>query len=915
MHTSHPSAPTLFGLIFIGFALTAAADAPVKESSSLYPPPVVQQVRKNVEAQPWAAAARSEIVKACQPWMSKTDDELWALMFGPGITRTWMVWSNGFCPACKQSVPMYNWAMDAMKEPWKVRCPHCRQAFPTNDFGAFYQSGLNERGVFDPARADRTLLFNADHPDPADPLRLYGVDDGEGFVEGENRWRFIGAYLIYGQWKQAVLGGIRLLSAAYLLTGEAAYAHKAGVLLDRTADLYPEFDFATQGLVYEKPGVAGYVSTWHDTCEETRELAMSYDMVFDGIRNDPSLYAFLSGKAAQHGLENPKTAFTDVQRNIEGRILRDAVEHRDKIRSNYPRTEVATAIMLAVLGWPENQAAFYEIVDPMLDRATAVDGVTGEKGLAGYSAFTVQAVTLFLAEFAKADPAFLAELYRKHPRLHDLCRFHIDTHCLGRYYPQSGDTGTFAMPDEHYLGMQFLQPGYAQGSASNWTLVPPASHTLLWRMYELTGDPALVQTAFHVSGRSPENLPRDIYAADGGEIRRGMVAALKREGMDVRLDSVNKPQWCLGILRSGAGKNARALWLDYDSGGGHGHHDGMNLGLFALGLDLMPEFGYPPVQFGGWDSPRARWYGMTAAHNTVVVDGQNTANGSGETTLWADGEYLRAIRAATPALNHGQRYERTAALVDAAADAFYVIDVFRVAGGREHVKFMHSHFGALNVTGVALQPAPDYGNGTQMRNFRVDPAPQPGWRADWTIEDRLGQLAPGVSANLRYTDFTTGAQAGLAEAWMVVGIYDSSEEVWIPRLMVRRQAPEGQTLDSTFVGVIEPYTAQPVLAEIQRLTLMGADGSPLSDAHVGLRLQLAGGGHDVLLLRDPAAPGETVIPGDPEVRTDADVCLVRFDAQSQVTRAALCNGTYIQCPGLDLKLPNATPFFEAAGRF
>ena len=31
----------------------------------------------------------------------------------------------------------------------------------------------------------------------------------------------------------------------------------------------------------------------------------------------------------------------------------------------------------------------------------------------------------------------------------------------------------------------------------------------------------------------------------------------------------------------------------------------MNLGLFARGLDLMPDLGYPPVQFGGWDSPRA----------------------------------------------------------------------------------------------------------------------------------------------------------------------------------------------------------------------------------------------------------------------------------------------------------------------
>ena len=75
------------------------------------------------------------------------------------------------------------------------------------------------------------------------------MDDGDGYVEGEKRWRFIGAYLIYGQWKQAVLGGIRNLAAAYVITGERIYAHKAAVLLDRVADLYPRFDFGTQGVM------------------------------------------------------------------------------------------------------------------------------------------------------------------------------------------------------------------------------------------------------------------------------------------------------------------------------------------------------------------------------------------------------------------------------------------------------------------------------------------------------------------------------------------------------------------------------------------------------------------------------------------------------------------------------------------
>ena len=64
------------------------------------------------------------------------------------------------------------------------------------------------------------------------------------------------------------------------------------------------------------------------------------------------------------------------------------------------------------------------------------------------------------------------------------------------------------------------------------------------------------------------------------------------------------------MLRSGRGREARAAWLDYDSGGRHGHADALNLGLFAKGLDLLPDFGYPPVQYGGWGAPRPVVYAI-----------------------------------------------------------------------------------------------------------------------------------------------------------------------------------------------------------------------------------------------------------------------------------------------------------------
>lgn len=910
----------LSSLILLTASVSAAAEPtatqPVratKQGSTLYPPAVVRRLRDNVAEDSWAASVRDDLVKSAQPWMERSDNELWDLMFGPGVTRSWMVWSNGHCPACGKSVPMYNWVCDALNKPWKVMCPHCKELFPKNDFLKFFKSGLDKKGVFDPARADRSLLFNTEHSDPADPKHKFGVDDGEGYVEGDKRWRFIGAYQIYGQWKQAVLGGIRTLSAAYLLTGDPAYARKAAVMLDRVADLYPLFDFKAQAVVYErKLGSNGYVSTWHDACEETRELVMAYDMIFEAARDDADLVKFLSGKAREIGLENPKSSFADIQRNIEDRILRDPIAQRPKITSNYPRTEITVAIIYSVLGGDENKAAFDRTVDAMLEKATAVDGLTGEKGLAGYTAFTIQGLAMFLAEFSKADPAFLSRLLDRHPRLKQTYRFHIDVHCLGRYYPTCGDAGAFARAHETYATMPLTTSLASPTSFPSWTCAPPSCYGLLWNLFRCTGDVAYVQTLYKANGGRLDGLPFDLYAERPAEFRKAVGDVIDKHGPEIRLPSVNKQQWHLAILRSGEGADARAVWLDYDSGGAHSHADGMNLGLYAKGLDLMPDFGYPPVQFGGWDSPRARWYTYTPAHTTVTVDGQNTTVGVGQTTLWFDGRQLHAIRAAGPAMNKGKRFERTVALVDVSPEDFYVLDVFRVAGGADHAKFMHSHFGTAQPTGLNLQSAPDYGHSTQMRNCRMDANPQPGWHVDWAVEDHYKYLPAGSQVRMRYADLTSDAQAGLIEGWIVVGGYDSSEEIWIPRVLVRRQAQGGSELESTFVSVIEPYETQPIASSIRRLSLLSVDGKPLPDGNVALLVNLADGRRDLIIARDPedkAAAGPLHQP-DLDARTDAELVLVRFGSDGQIQSATVCRGSRMTCGQIEVKVPPGADSIE-----
>lgn len=895
-------AAVLMGLLQ---SAVGAETGSTKTSGVFYPPTLRERAKVNVEKYPWAAEIRENVVKAAQPWMELSDEHLWGLMFGPTIKRSWMVWSNGHCPACKASVPMYTWKMDALKRPWKVWCPHCSEQFPKNDFLKYYNSGLDQRGVFDPKLADRSLLFNTEHPDPSDPLHTFGVDDGEGYVEGDSRWRFIGAYLVYGQWKQAIVGGICKLAAAYTVTGDRAYAHKAGVLLDRVADLYPEFDFGTQGLVYEAPGSAGYVSTWHDACWEARQLAFAYDQVFDGIRQDPELVSFLSQKATQYGLANTKGSFSDIQNNIENRLLRDTVINRHKIQSNYPQTDFTVAVIQTVLGWPGNREEIREMLDGVISTATAVDGLTGEKGLAGYTALSPQAVASVLEQYARIDPRFLSDMLERHPRLYDCYRFFIDTWYQGKYYPNIGDSGVIARPNRSYSGVSFnRRPG-----------LEPSAFSFMWRMYEATGDPAFAQVVYLGNGSTLDGLPFDLFAEDPDVFQSNIRRVVDR-GTRLAASSINKQQWHLGVIRSGEGDDERMIVLDYDSTGNHGHADGMNLGLFAYGLDLIPDFGYPPVHHGGWSSPRSTWYMHTAAHNTVVVDGKRQEGCNGACTFWADGDDFSAIRASCAAMYGAKQYERTVAVVDVSADEFYVVDVFRVIGGADHAKFVRSGFGSISTHGVKLTPAESFYGLEHMRNLQADVSPAYGWSVDWTVEDRHKALAHPVDVHLKYTDLTTGAQCLIGESWVAMG-YDNNVEAWIPHVMVRRTGDE--PLSSTFVGIIEPYVARPAIKRSSRLDLTTLNGVAYPDSHVAVEVELKDGHKDLFIaadVEDPLVctpvydPRNAFVSDEHALVFSGEVCFVRLSAAGNVQQVALGRASSVKIGRLEVEVQPGTEYVE-----
>lgn len=859
---------------------------PAASRSVFFPEPLLKNARR-------PSPERDRLVAEAAPWRALSDDALWEMMFGATIKRSWMVWSNGFCPACRVPVPMYNWLPDPLKRPWTMRCPNCAEDFPKNDFDAFYRSGLDERRVFDPSRADRSLLFHRDHPDPSDPRHRFGVDDGDGYVDGPNRWRFVGAYLIYGQWKMGILAGIDRLSAAYAVTGDPVYARKTALLLDRVADLYPDHDFGKQGVMYEGPPRAGYVSTWHDACIETRAMAIAWDTVRDAALADPELLAFLAEKARRWKVGAPKRTHADVAANIARSLLRHPRDHQDRIYCNYPQTELTVAVLETVERGSLDgaEAAF----DPILPKMTAVDGLTGEKGLTGYSVFSTQNLASVIALYTRARPEFLGRLLARHPNLARTYRFHVDTWCDNLFYPRIGDCGAVGYPDRRYAAVTFLSnPG-----------IQPAASAFLLQMSEKTGDPAYARVAWHAAGKTPGGVVCDLLEPDPDGVRRRIAAIVRRHGDTTPARSIDLSQWHLSLLR-GASENARpTLWLDGDAGGYHAHADGANIGLFAHGLDLLPDFGYPPVQFGGWDSPKARWYLRTAAHNTVVVDGRDQRSQAGpiteragyeglpagRTTLWAIGKDVQILQFdGRPLYPQTERYERTLVLVRTGPDTFCVVDLFRVRGGSDHARFVHGPFGAFATDGLRAAPAPDYGHDTLLRAFDADPNPNPGWSAAWTPDDRHGTRTPGPPVVLRLTDFTRGATAATCEAWVAGEGITKPVENWIRSVMVRRQGPA--PLASAFVAILDVHRGAPGARALRR---HGDDPDPI------LTWERADGGRDTVWVRDADGARETTLPDGRRLGTDGAVVALRRDRAGRES-AFVGGGTSVTIDGRPVRL-------------
>jgi len=882
-----------------------------KTKSAMYPASLAAAMQANNS--PDAVATKNQIIADAAYYKNMTDEDLWSMMFPPNIgPRELMVSADGHCPITGEPATIYSWVIDPITDPWKVKCPQSGLLFPSNDFESYYKSGIDPTtGLFNKNLANPSYLVNELYPNmPSN----FGVDDGTGYrgtdpVTGQPyTWYFVGAYVYEGQWLQYVLDAISRLSSAYMVTGDTVYARKTAIVLDRVADLYPNFDYKTQGLVYGQPTSEGYVTYSITSALDVRLMAESYDMIYDGIKNDQQLVNFLHAKSVQYpdGIAR-KNNFGDIKRNIEYRIFLDVLSKPQKIYSNYPTTDITIATIKNVLEWPGAKDELKSIVANIVNENTKTDGLSGnEKGLTDYAAYNVWSLAPLISKFTALDSTLLPYLVQNCPNLTKAYEFYLDLWYNKQYYPHQGDGGWYAATNPTYLGL----------ATSKYTM-SPSSFMYLWNLYEATGNTLYAKLMYITNGNSVSGLPFDLTYSDPAGLQAEVQSIVNTEGANLQRGNVNKEQWGIAMLRSNEQNAGPALWLNYQSIGIlHGNADGLHMGLYAKGLDLMPDQGYPDVGYpGGWDSPQAQWNKRIYSHNLVVVDkedfgalnagwGQNLSLGT--TTLWANGSSFSAIRvdekdAYTKTANG--RYERTLALVGINSTDAYALDIFRVAGGKEHSRMMSSLPGTMTTSGLNLASQDFFKNlpvlAPIVSNEKVATAPQQGFSVDWKVTDINNIYNDNRDVHLKYTDLTSNVtEAHTFDAWISYGDFNNKQSATTSRLAtVRRSATA--PLQSTFVGVIEPYQDSPNISSITRLQVTDGNGTAMPDGYAAVQVELANGDKDLIIAADPQLyqAGGVLKAAGWNVQATAELTMVRVSSTGTVKRVVVSKGSGVVVNG------------------
>jgi hypothetical protein len=466
-----------------------------------------------------------------------------------------------------------------------------------------------------------------------------------------------------------------------LLLGDRTAAHKVGVLLARLAYVYPGMNMRWQQVDnhYLRPGrllvdgnwernnvlvpaVHAYDAVW-DTLGQDTELARFLSKKDDTVHTPADVYALLDTYLVQvfgwdwirrelsggnQGAREEDMAHFAVCANMEGitdRWIEELFTHAYNSGANAGGFDDETLINTMTREGPVLIAALGYAVDYLNSKSDMAE---------------------ILSRINSPRWKGRCNLYDE--RLYPKLRAEFDTWTqfvlCGRYAPSYGDSGGPRAAD------------FPQG-------IPAAVRTAYERAYRRWPTDRLARALFRLGPRQPSLFEEEVWTQVEAHARRvGPEPPLRSRVMDgvgfVFLES--RPEAPDARRRTG-------IALRYGYGRGHHHQDNLNIEMFARGLSMAPELGYPC-----WAHPMGST-SHVAHHNTGMIDRSPQYSGAiahGTLELFAGApEASFADVSAAPAGFPHRVYRRAVCLADAPGGNAYLVDILRLAGGKVRTCCFH----------------------------------------------------------------------------------------------------------------------------------------------------------------------------------------------------------------------------------
>ena len=840
---------------------------PLKDKRTLFTDAEIAQARANVAQYPAALALADGFIKDADYWVSWTDEALRDVVTGAEVPRAFDCCPAG-CPIHGRKIfevtgSTYPWIIDP-KDPFKVKCPIGGETYPSNDYGKFYHSGFKDRSD-----------FNGPY-----------VDDGRGWVapDGQRYW-FVAhwnhwLWMMHGTAPHPNLAtGLAALGRAYLLTGDARYAHKAAVLLRRIAEVYPNMDYESQSRFGEILAAKGerYTGKVVNAIWESYLIAgfaEAYDAIWPSLDGDTALQRL-------YGQDGPA-----MRAFIEANLLEDGIDayYQWKTRGNYGMHQRSLLVLAIVRQHGDNARYLASIIDEpggtmFMGLRYALNSLIWRDGEPYESPEYNAHWVANLSQLASLLPRLGRDVATL-PRLRRLFDAPMAAMAIGKYTPAIGDSFTV------YGGTAIEE---------NLTAYQIA--------YQLYHDPRYAQVLAGFGAAGATGF-RDFNALlyPPVEVQAQVAAGRHLPPQPSRLLS----GFGLGLLNNPA--DTTALSLYYGLHVTHSHYDRLGFELFAQGQPMMPGLGYPDAM-NELVPGIYTWSLNTISHNTVTVDaGAQPANVAGTVELFADGGWARAM-AMNAAGTYPQcdLYRRTQVMVDSGAGRSYVVDVFEVRGGHQHDYSLHGPPGEFSLVGGDWRVQVTgtlAGENAKMGEIYDDPKlgakTYQGGYATYRGSgfQHLGGVRRLVQGEV-VGDYTHEKDAKaklrvrlLPQAGQEIIVAEARvSPVKFPQkvhfMIARHVARAGEALESRFVSVLEPNDGEGLLTGAQRIEL--PDG-------VAVVTSRPDGGADVIVVGAPGAVKQVEVRGH-RLMTSARVTVASLDARGAWERAWTADGEGAQLDG------------------